>query len=38
LIGADFQVISRPEEGTIVRLRLPLKRLALESAGEENLT
>jgi two-component system nitrate/nitrite sensor histidine kinase NarX len=25
LIGADFQVISRPQQGTIVRLRLPLK-------------
>jgi signal transduction histidine kinase len=23
LIGADFQVISRPSEGTIVRIRLP---------------
>ncbi len=26
LIGADFQVISRAQEGTIVRLRLPLRR------------
>jgi two-component system nitrate/nitrite sensor histidine kinase NarX len=27
LIGADFQVVSRPQEGTCVRLRLPLKHL-----------
>lgn len=27
LIGADFQVVSRPHEGTIVRLRLPVKNL-----------
>jgi two-component system nitrate/nitrite sensor histidine kinase NarX len=27
LIGADFQVISRPHEGTIVRLRLPVNHL-----------
>ena len=27
LIGADFQVISRPQEGTIVRVRLPLEGL-----------
>lgn len=26
LIGADFQVISRPYEGTAIRVRLPLKR------------
>ncbi|MFM8320292.1 MAG: GAF domain-containing protein [Chloroflexota bacterium] len=26
LVGADFQVISRPQEGTIVRVRLPLKK------------
>jgi len=25
LLGADFQVISRPNEGTTIRLRLPLK-------------
>jgi two-component system, NarL family, nitrate/nitrite sensor histidine kinase NarX len=25
LIGADFQIVSRPGEGTIVRIRLPLK-------------
>lgn len=25
LLGADFQVISRPDEGTIVRVRLPLR-------------
>jgi len=27
LIGADFQVVSRPQEGTIVRLRLPVDNL-----------
>ena len=27
LIGADFQVISRPGEGTVLRIRLPLKGL-----------
>ncbi len=27
LIGADFQVVSRQHEGTIVRLRLPVKNL-----------
>jgi hypothetical protein len=27
LIGADFQVISRPQAGTVVRLRLPVKGL-----------
>lgn len=26
LIGADFQVISRPQEGAIIRIRLPLKK------------
>lgn len=25
LVGADFQVVSRPHEGTIVRLRLPVR-------------
>jgi len=28
LLGADFQVISRPDEGTIVRVRLPLREFA----------
>jgi two-component system nitrate/nitrite sensor histidine kinase NarX len=27
LIGADFQVVSRPKEGTIVRLRVPITNL-----------
>jgi nitrate/nitrite-specific signal transduction histidine kinase len=27
LIGADFQVVSRPNEGTIVRLRVPITNL-----------
>ena len=30
LIGADFQVVSRPGEGTTVRVRLPLKGLRVE--------
>ena len=37
LIGADFQVISRPHEGTIVRLRLPAKRPAPKNPMEMNL-
>jgi two-component system nitrate/nitrite sensor histidine kinase NarX len=32
LIGADFQVVSRSQEGAIVRLRLPLRRLQEVSA------
>jgi two-component system nitrate/nitrite sensor histidine kinase NarX len=32
LIGADFQVVSRPQQGATVRVRLPLKR-PLEVAG-----
>ncbi len=27
LIGADFQVISRPNEGTTIRIRLPIKNI-----------
>lgn len=35
LIGADFQVISRPQNGTAVMLRLPLRSLGLGEAVNE---
>lgn len=34
LIGADFQVISQPQEGTIVRLYLPLGKLRSNVSGD----
>jgi signal transduction histidine kinase len=37
LIGADFQVVSRPGSGTMLRVNLPLaslKRLGSREAGE----
>jgi two-component system nitrate/nitrite sensor histidine kinase NarX len=36
LIGADFQVISRRGEGTVVRVRLPLLGVSSWTAGEIN--
>lgn len=37
LIGADFQVVSRPGKGTIVRVRLPLLNVWDITAGEAGL-
>ncbi len=34
LIGADFQVISRPGEGTTVRIRLPLQPVIEQGANK----
>jgi len=36
LIGADFQVISRRSEGTVIRVRLPLLGVSSWTAGEIN--
>jgi two-component system nitrate/nitrite sensor histidine kinase NarX len=34
LVGADYQIISRPDEGTTVRVRLPLADVKRRSFGE----